>query len=445
MRTFTIEALGLASVVALVACNDGTTASSSQPSSPNEGEPASTPVATSALSRNTSPNVAASDAEALVAGDTAFAADLYKTLGTTKFAGENLFFSPHSVSVALAMAFAGARGTTESEMAAALHFTLPQTSLHNAMNGLDLALASRGSGAKAADGAPFRLRVTNSIWGQPNMPFEQPFLDTIATNYGAGVRLTDFATDPEASRTTINAWVAKETEDRIEELLGAGSLTRKTRLVLVNAVYFNAAWANHFEPALTRPGTFHAPSGDVTADFMRQTTMFEHARGDGYDVIKLPYDGQELDLVAMVPDAGKLDAFESTLDATKLATITSNTTFGLVELQLPKFKIEGKSFGLHEALGQLGMKQAFDENAADFSGMLTPSVERLYVGDVVHQAFVAVDEKGTEAAAATAVVMAGAPSVEPEKTVLTIDRPFVFGIRDRATGAFVFLGRVMHP
>lgn len=446
MRPLTLSALPLVALLATAACsNDSASSGSSSPTSgPSQDDPTSA-VASSALSRNTSPNVAAADAAALVDGDTAFAVDLYKTLSTNKdFAGKNLFFSPHSISVALAMTYAGARGTTESEMAAALHYTLPQATLHNAMNGLDLALASRGANAKAADGQPFRLKVTNSLWGLPKMPFEQAFLDTIATNYGAGVRLTDFTGDPEGSRTKINSWVADQTEQKIKELLQQGSINPLTRLVLVNAVYFNAAWQNKFEATATQPGTFHGTGGDTNADFMQQTNEIEHVRGDDYDAIMLPYDGGELDMLAILPDAGKLDAFESSLDGKKLQTIASSMTTQNVQLQLPKFKIEGSSFSLRETLAQLGMKQAFDSEKADFSGMLAPSVDRLYVGDVVHKAFVSVDEKGTEAAAATAVVMAG--NAMPQKPVkLTLDRPFVFGIRDRATGAFVFLGRVATP
>jgi serpin B len=436
MRSSTLSALCLSAVFVAAGCaNDG-------------GAPKSraSAVAQSALSRNTSPNVPTSDADALVDGNRAFAVDLYKVLAKSDaFSGKNLFFSPHSISVALAMAYAGARGATASEMASALDFTLPPERLHNAMNGLDLDLGSRGATAKASDGSPFRLRVTNSLWGLPKMPFEQTFLDTIMTNYGAGVRLTDFAGDPEGSRTAINSWVAGETEQRIEELLAKGTITSNTRLVLVNAVYFNAAWQHAFEPAVTKSGSFHALGGDTSADFMHQTAELKHVRGVDYDAIMLPYDGDELDMIVVVPDSGALGSVEGELDASKLRTITSSMTSQNVDLTLPKFKIEGVSFSLKVALAALGMKQAFEPDHADFSGILSPSVDRLYVSDVVHEAFVSVDEKGTEAAAATAVVAAGFAAAPVEAIAVTVDRPFLFGVRDRATGAFVFFGRVVNP
>lgn len=444
MRTFLLSVLGLTTLIATAACSG--TVNPSQSPSEQGNDPSKSEVASSALSRNQSPSVPASDTETLVSGNTELAVDLYKTLGSdVRFAGKNLFFSPHSISVALAMTYAGAHGNTESEMATALHFTLPQAQLHNAINGLDLALASRGaSGAKAKDGTPFRLRISNSLWGLPKMPFEQPFLDTIATNYGAGIRLTDFIQNPEGSRTAINGWVETETEQRVKDLIPAGVINALTRLVLVNAVYFNASWATPFEPVLTKPGVFHAADGAAMTDFMHQTTELGHAHGDGYDAVRIPYDGNELDMLAIVPD--DLGAFESTLTASKLNTIASSMKSGLVQLTLPKFKVEGETFSVAGTLQQLGMKDAFKDGAADFSNMLPLNVDRLYVSDVMHKAFVAVDETGTEAAAATAVVMAGRGATGPDdKTVITVDKPFVFAIQDRATGAFVFVGRVMHP
>jgi serpin B len=438
----------LASALALLSF--GAVAGCSTPDSGNA--PAGTgpsvddvPMAQSSIPRSTAPAVVPSDAEALRSGNTAFAADVYKTLRSSpRFEGQNIFFSPHSISVALAMTYAGARGTTESEMASALHFSLPQDRLHPAFNALDLALSSRGTGAKAADGEPFRLRVTNSLWGLPKMPFEQPFLDTLAESYGAGVRLTDFVADPEASRQTINKWVDIQTEQRIPELLPQNSVNPLTRLVLVNAVYFNAAWKDPFEPESTKSGTFHGVGGDVDASFMASFGPLRHARGSDYDAVALPYDGNELELVAIVPDSGKLDAVESRLDGAMLESVASSLASREVQLKLPKFEIKGRSFSLRETLLALGMKSAFDGGSADLTGMLPKSVDSLYIADIIHDAFVSVDEKGTEAAAATAVLVAGrgAPS---DFVNLTIDRPFIFAVRDIATGAVVFLGRVTKP
>jgi serpin B len=329
-------------------------------------------------------------------------------------------------------------------MASALHFSLPQDRLHPAFNALDLALASRGTGAKAADGEPFRLRVTNSLWGLPKMPFEQPFLDTLAESYGAGIRLTDFVGDPEGSRRTINKWVDGETEQRIPELLPKDSVNPLTRLVLVNAVYFNAAWKAPFDAAITKPGTFHGIGGDVDASFMASSGPLRHARGADYDAVALPYDGDELELVAIVPDSGKLDAVEARLDGAMLESVAASLESREVQLKLPKFEIKGTSFSLRDTLLSLGMKAAFDPGSSDLTGMLPKSVDSLYVADVIHDAFVKVDEKGTEAAAATAVLIAGR-GASTEVVKLTIDRPFMFAVRDIATGAFVFLGRVAKP
>lgn len=397
-------------------------------------------VAQSSTTRDTTPAVAPADAASLRDGNTAFAVDLYQTLRNDPEAkGKNLFFSPHSISMALAMTYAGARGNTEKEMASAMHYDLPQDRLHPALDALDLALESRGAGEKAADGKGFRLHVTNSLWGAPQISFLSPFLDTLATSYGAGIRLTDFAKDPEAARTAINGWVDAQTEDRIKELLPSGTVTTATRFVLVNAIYFNAAWQTPFEASSTKAGTFHGAGGDVTGDMMRTGGSFPYAAGDGYQAIALPYAGGELSFVAVLPS--DMSAFEPTFDAKQATYIASSlASVPAVDLTLPKFKIEGKSFSLRAALRSLGMKDAFDDSAADFSAITT--TDKLSISDVIHQAFVSVDEKGTEAAAATAVIGVGS-SAAPEKVVqLAFDKPFVFFVRDNATGAVLFMGRV---
>jgi serpin B len=428
----------------LAACTTSSNGDSTTSPASSNNPPADGPVAQSSLPRSTAPAVKG-DAETLTSDNTAFAADVYRTLRTSAmFDKKNLFFSPHSISVALAMTYAGARGTTQTEMASALHFTLPQERLHPAFNALDLALSSRGTAAKATDGSPFKLRATNSLWGLPNMPFEQPFLDTLSQNYGAGIRLTNFSADPEGSRKTINDWVSEKTETRIPELLPEHSINALTRLVLVNAVYFNAAWAHPFDTLLTKAGTFRGLQGDVSASFMSTAGSLGHTRGADFDAVALPYDGNELQMIAILPDDGKLDAVENRLDGAMLGSIASALTNEEVELRLPKFEIKGSSFSLKDTLTALGMKTAFSSTDADFTGMLSRTVDSLYIGDVVHDAFVSVDEKGTEAAAATAVEMLGGAAMTPTVKV-TIDRPFIFGIRDIATGTFVFLGRVAQP
>ena len=241
--------------------------------------------------RITSPNVAPPDLADLVAGNSAFAFDLYQFL--REEGNGNLFYSPHSISLALAMTYAGARGETERQMADTLHFTLPQDRLHPAFNGLDLELAHRGEGAQGKDGEGFRLHIVNALWGQEGYEFLSEFLDTLAENYGAGLRLLDFASAPEASRVTINDWVSEQTETRIEDLIPQGIIDPETRLVLTNAIYFNAAWSTPFIPDLTEDGPFYLlDGGQVSVPMMRQTTSFGYAEGEGYQAVELPYDGR---------------------------------------------------------------------------------------------------------------------------------------------------------
>ncbi len=400
--------------------------------------------ARSPLARDTAPVVSAEDAETLRADDAAFAGDLYRTVSPT-FDGQNMFFSPHSISLALAMASVGARGKTATQMASALHFTLPPERLHPAYDALDLALSSRGAGAPAGT-HPFTLRVVNSMWAAPNMMLAPPFLDTLATSYGAGVRLTDFGAAPDASRESINRWVSDETNARIPALLSKDDITGNTRLVLVNAVYFKAAWASPFSKGATVPATFHARAGDRPVDMMNATGRIPYAEGDGWKAVALPYEGNELSFVAVLPD--DLASFEASLTGDPFRTIAPAVPppSTAVDIHLPRFKIDGASFGLKNVLKARGMVDAFDPDLADFSGMAP--AERVFIGSVVHQTFVTVDEDGTEAAAATAVVFsdAGSVSAPPEKVIdVTFDRPFVFFVRDNATGAILFLGRIAAP
>ena len=436
MRASHLLLLAASSLAVVSGCSSSSTSSPSDPTKPsNDGA-----VVASQQSRIMQPNVPASDATALRDGNTAFAADLYQVLrADPDWKDKNVFFSPYSISLALAMAYAGAHGNTETQMASAMHYTLPQAQLHPALNALDLALSSRGQGAKGDDGKAFRLRVTNSMWGAPQDTFAPSYLDTIAQNYGAGIRLTDFAANPEAARGTINTWVDQQTEDRIKELLPAGSIDDSTRLVLVNAIYFNAAWQTPFEKAVTRAGTFHGLAGDSAAELMSQGGDLAYAKGDGWQAVSLPYDGNELSFVAVLPD--QFGSFETAFSAEQATAIASSLASTPVELQLPKFKIEGASFSLRKALVARGMTDIFDEAKADLSGIT--HTEPLHVSDVIHQAFVSVDEAGTEAAAATAVIAVGGTSVHPDPIQVTMDRPFVFFVRDNATGAILFLGRVV--
>ncbi len=374
----------------------------------------------------------------LVAGNTAFALDLHQVLREQE---GNLFYSPYSLSLALAMTYAGARSETETQMAEAMHYTLSQARLHPAFAALAEALASRGQGAAGREGEGFRLNVANALWGQEDYAFLDSFLELLDYAYRGGLRRVDLVGAPDESRQIINDWVAEQTEDRITDLIPQGIIDAMTRLVLTNAIYFNAAWAEPFEEGLTKEGPFHLlDGGEVTVPMMRQTTSLGYASDSGYQVVELPYDGHQLSMVILLPDAGEFEAFEASLDATALEAILDTLTYQEVALTMPRFEFSAR-FRLDEALSALGMVDAFTE-AADFSGMT--GNRDLFLSAVLHQAFVSVDEAGTEAAAATAVVakLTAAPT---EPVVVAVDRPFLFFIRDLETGTVLFLGRVVDP
>ncbi|MBD3243822.1 MAG: hypothetical protein GF331_24740, partial [Chitinivibrionales bacterium] len=288
----------------------------------------------SSVARDTTPQVAQDVLAELTSGNTAFAFDLYEQLRRTD---GNLFYSPYSISLALAMLYGGARGDTEAEIADALHFTLSQQLLHPAFNHLDLTLTSRGEGAQGQDGEPFRLRIANSVWGQTGYSFEQDYLDLLARNYGAGMNLLDFASDPESARTTINNWVSDSTEGRIDNLLPPGSIVPLTRMVLTNAIYFNAAWEYQFEESATESGEFTTVDGiRLTVPFMRQTEHFGYKRGDAYEVIELPYDGNELSMVIIAPDSGDFSWSEKGMNAATITAAIDSLNTRRVDLSMPK-------------------------------------------------------------------------------------------------------------
>ena len=402
------------------------------------GQPQLTELLQSDKQRVISPEVGESELTALINGNSAFAFDLYQELGKRE---GNIFYSPYSISLALAMTHAGAHGETEQQMADTLHFTLPQGSLHPVFNGLDIELNKRGEGARGKDGEGFRLNIVNAIWGQNGYSFLPEFLDVLAENYGAGLRSLDFAKESEESRLTINNWVSDQTEGRIENLIPQGVINELTRLVLTNAIYFNAAWLHPFDKNSTKDGPFHLLDGNaVTVPMMKQTETFGYAEGDGYQVVDLPYDGNELSMVILLPQTGQFQAFEGTLDVQRVNIILASLERRSIVLTMPVFEFESQ-FSLKETLAAMGMPIAFSMGA-DFSGM-TGNYE-LFIAEVVHKAFVSVDEAGTEAAAATAVMMqlTGMPQRPIE---VTVDHPFIFLIRDVKTGSILFIGRVVDP
>ncbi len=437
MRTTSFLLGSLALTLACVAGCNGTT----EPPVDQQCHDADTAgcVVQSSKQRIENPSVPAEDTAALVQGNSTFAFDLYQQL---KAKPGNLFYSPHSISLALAMTWAGAKNQTEADMASALGFTLPQSKLHPAFNGLDLALASRGQNAKASDGKGFRLNIANALWGQVGYPFEATFLDTLALNYGAGMHVVDYQTAPADAVDLINGWVDKQTEGKIPELIGIDNISDGTKLILTNAIYFNAAWSEPFDAKNTKAGDFVKADGTTASvDMMHGYLETGYAQSDSYQAVVLPYDGDELSMVVVMPTAGKLADFEASLDA-KLAedivTTAGKGAFG-VDLTFPKFKFDAE-LSLKETLSAMGMSVAFSAKA-DFTGI--SSKGGLAIEDVIHKSFVSVNEAGTEAAAATAVIVGDTSA--PEPATMTVDHPFLFLIRDNATGAILFVGRVENP
>ena len=403
--------------------------------------PAVPNVLQSNLQRITSPDIPSDDSQTLVDGNNAFALDIYQTLRSLASQDGNLILSPFSISLALAMTYAGARGETESQMANSLHFDLPQAGLHPAFNALDQDLASRGK-AKSDSGAPLQLNIANAVWAEQTYPFLQEYLDLIASNYGAGIRLADFVNQYASIRQEINDWVYDQTQKKIKDLIPDGALNPNTRMVLVNAIYFKADWLSQFDANDTSDAPFHLLNGtDVTVKMMNQGMSVPYYAGKGYQAVELPYAGDTAAMDIFVPDAGNFAAFESSLNSDVFNATLSHLQPSFMKLSLPKFTFESE-FNLSEALKSMGMTGAFDSDKADFSGMT--SQYDLFISDVIHKAFVAVDEKGTEAAAATAVIMEATMAIQYDVN-LTIDRPFIFIIRDKPSGQILFMGRVLNP
>lgn len=404
------------------------------------GGNASTQVTKSSLNREKSPSVASDDLKTLVDGNNTFALDIYQSLHSEN---GNLILSPFSMSLALAMTYAGARGNTESQMADVLHFTQGQEKTHPTFNSLDLALESDPINLDK-DQEPLKLNIANAVWAEQTFSFLPEFLDTIALNYGAGVQLADFVNNFEKERIGINNWVSDKTEDRINDLLPDGSLNADTRMVLVNAIYFKADWSTQFDANSTHDAAFHLLDGtEITIPTMNDLRFgIPYVQGDGYQAAELTYAGETAAMDIILPDEGNFEAFETSFNKEVYDEILQGMQpSNSLTLSLPKFEFT-KDFGLAAALGDMGMKDAFDRGAADFSGMT--GKKDLFISDVIHKAFVAVDEEGTEAAAATAVIMEAAGAMMPETSFIA-DRPFIFIIRDTVNGQILFIGRVLNP
>jgi serpin B len=436
LSTLTTAFVGLGATSLLPACGDANTAEAGGGAGgergPGNGGGGDSPT----VPRDTPPPITANAVSALVAAQNTFSIDLYRTVASSTEG--RFFFSPLSVHQALSMAYAGAAGATQSAMRDVLHAGADDAAYHDAQNAVAQAVTAPPAELPADAIAPV-VRLANTLFVQQNYPLLPTFTDRLGASYGAAAQAVDFAGDTEGARGTINAWVAEHTEDHIPELLKPGMISEMTRLTLVNAVYFLGQWATAFEPAATFEETFRGADGDEPAPFMHGTFDLAATSNETYDAVALPYAGGELHMLAIAPKGeGSLAAFEAEFDGDALAGVDGALTVERTSVAVPKFEMRSPLM-LKAPLGALGMGPAFTE--ADFSGIT--GARDLSISDVVHEAWVRVDESGTEAAAATAVVFDAGAAPEPvESRSVRLDRPFLALIRHVPTGAILFMARV---
>ncbi|MDD5530809.1 MAG: serpin family protein [bacterium] len=369
----------------------------------------------------------------LATANKGFALDLYANLKNNE---GNLLFSPYSISTALAMTYAGAKGNTKTQMAKVLHFGfLDSASLHPAFKDLIAETQSKNKN--------YRLNIANALWGQKGYKFLDEFLKVTKINYGAGLKKVDFG-NTESARKTINNWVEKQTKNKIKDLIKPGFLNADTRLVLTNAIYFKGNWVNEFDKNETKKAPFYVkPGKEVQVRMMSQKENFNFIETDNFQTIELPYKGGNLSMFVILPK--KIDG----LAELENAIVFDSLNKWIVSLQnqevsvyFPQFKMTSE-FSLAEVLTSMGMSDAFSLPPADFSGM-TENKE-LFISAVIHKAFIDVNEKGTEAAAATAVVMTKCSMPTKQIPIFRADHPFIFLIRDNRSGSILFLGRLTNP
>jgi serine protease inhibitor len=383
-----------------------------------------------------SPEAKSGQTQTTVDGNSAFALDLY---GQLKSRSGNVFFSPYSISTALAMTYAGARGDTEKQMARVLHFSAEQRKLHSAFGEL------QGGLKEASKQKGIELSIANALWAQKGHAFLPAFMQISKGDYQANINQADFVTGAEAARGEINHWVAQQTKDKIQNILPPNSLTEITRLVLANAIYFKGTWANPFDKGGTSTQPFHlSATRQSEVPLMHHTDEVRYMANHDFQAVELPYSGGELSMVILLPH--RLDgcgSLEKRLTPDLLSRALGQMKQQEVEIFLPKFKLES-GFDLNDTLATMGMTDAFGSKA-DFSGM--DGTRLLCISGVFHKAWGEVNEEGTEAAAATAVAV-GELSIKeppPPPPVFRADHPFIFLIRDTKTGSILFLGRLADP
>jgi serpin B len=370
-----------------------------------------------------------------------FATKLYSLVGTAS--DQNTFFSPASIAAAVAMTAAGARGETEKQMYAVLGFDAAADRQRMHETFAELMKQANGAGGAARG---YQLSIANRLWAQSGFQFLPAFLDVTRKQYGAQLEQVDFAQHTDAARLAINQWVEKQTADKIKDLIKPGDVTAQTRLVLTNAIYFKGSWATPFKKELTKDEPFHLAADDKTATvpMMHRSGAYAYAEDDAAQVLEMPYAKDEVSLVIVLPrKADGLATVEKGMDAKWLADATKRLAKrDTVQVALPRFKMTAE-FRLSKVLARLGMPLAFDASKADFSGMSTE--QRLVIDEVIHKAFVDVNEEGTEAAAATAVTMRAMAMRPTTPVVFRADHPFMFFIRDTRSGTILFMGKVMNP
>ena len=394
-------------------------------------------VAKSAVARDMNPTVSAADLDAAVAGNTAFGIKAMEAADPAHTS--NAILSPYSITQALALAAVGANGSTRTEIETAMSFSLPQERLNPALNKIELLLAAK---ARGGTGSTPSMNIVNTVWSQQGYALQPAFLDTIALNFGAGVRQLDFQHASEAARTNINSYIAEQTHDRITELIPGGAVDANTRVVLTNAIWFKADWATGFKDSATANEPFTAAGGTASnVPFMHRTGRMAAAQAADFDAVDLPYMGGQLSMTLILPAKGSFDAFLSGLNPARLKQVTSALQDSLVELSMPKFEINTQP-DMSGALRAFGMHDAFDPARADFSNL--NGARDLYVAGVFHKAYIGVDERGTEAAVATGVAFEiAAVEFFPEAPrQIKFNRPFIFLIRDRETGLILFMGKI---
>jgi len=390
---------------------------------PRPASAAASPSASPALSQVASAN-------------SQFALALYQNLNAGKGTrDQNIFVSSFSISTALAMTYLGARAGTHQQMASVLHLSMPDDQLQAGYAAL---LAQ----TRATPAKRYKLEVANALWGQQGIRFESSFTDAVSKYFGGGFNLMDFAHNPDASRLKINQWVEDKTAQKIRNLLQEPDITTSTRLVLTNAIYFKGDWAYKFDKEATETLPFTVRPGKVVnVPMMEQQHYFPFAEDGEMQIIELPYAGNDLSLLAILP-AGDAEKFGATLTLAKLRALRSRMYEQKVNVFLPRFKFETRYY-LEEPLTALGMPDAFDGSKADFSGMT--GHRDFCISHVIHQAMIDVNEEGSEAAAATAITMAPTAAAPHPHPTFRADHPFIFMIVHRPTDSIMFMGRVSNP